>query len=219
MTFLTTDLRIKLRLHTGESDSDLSDNDADMLLNQAYWELLDKFPFREKEREATSTLTTGVREHVGPTPFEYIMQISIADPSDNKRYVLDRMTVREYDELFDSDTDNYGRPEKYFRRNDGYVVWPTPDKTYNVFIHHKATLANLGTAQNPEIPRSWHEIILFGAVWRRLTELGDHIRARELLNLQRTLVNSLPPTESKEEDSQRAGVSVPTELTEANWRR
>ena len=46
------DLRTELRVHLGyESDGtdDLSDNAADLLLNRALWELLNKFNFREEE--------------------------------------------------------------------------------------------------------------------------------------------------------------------------
>ncbi|KKL27584.1 hypothetical protein LCGC14_2383720 [marine sediment metagenome] len=45
-------LRTELRVHLGyESDGtdDLSDGDADLLLNRAFWELLNKFNFREEE--------------------------------------------------------------------------------------------------------------------------------------------------------------------------
>jgi hypothetical protein len=41
-------MRDELRDHLGQDDVELDDDAADLLLNRAYWELLDKFPFREK---------------------------------------------------------------------------------------------------------------------------------------------------------------------------
>ena len=42
-------LRDELREHVGVDSDDLPDPDADLLLNRSFWELMNKFRFRETE--------------------------------------------------------------------------------------------------------------------------------------------------------------------------
>lgn len=216
MSLDITNLRAKLRRITGEDSTDLSNDDADLLLNQAYWELLDSTPFREKETTSTFSFVDGTRLYQAPSPFEAVQGIAIYDTDDNKHSRLDRMSMAWYEERYDSDTDNKGKPEYYARYGSNFYVWPTPDEAYGGVIYYWTTLTDLSDANDtPEIPQAWHEIILYGAGWRRMVELGDFVRMRELMNVQARQENKLQPVEAKEEvDSRYAGVEVPEELTE-----
>lgn len=216
-------MRDKVRLITGEDSTDLDDTAADVLLNQAWWEIIDKFPFREKERTDRFDMEIGRRDYPTPQPFEAIQTISVVTPEDGAHRRLERMTTTFYEENFREDTtvsnvvDQKGIPQRYFRRGDGMVVWPTPDKAYETVIYYLVTLADLekGDVDFPVIPQVWHEIIYLGGTWRRLIELGDFARSREIKNHQIALINSTSPVEAKEEqDTHLGGVDLPPELTE-----
>lgn len=211
------EMRNKVRMITGEDDTDLTDVDVDLLLNQAWWEVMDKFPFREKERTKRFDMETDRRDYPVPQPFEAIRNISIITPEDERSHVLNRMTPVEYAALYEEGSDTSGIPEKYMRQEDGMIVYPTPDIAYETIIYYWTTLADLeeGTVDSPVVPQVWHEIIYFGGTWRRLLELGDFVRSREIKNHQIALINSTSPIEAKEEgDTHLGGVELPSELTE-----
>lgn len=212
---LRTDLRKSLG---GLDTTDLSNTEADLLLNKSFWEIMDKFPFREKQSTLTFDYTDGVRLYTAPSPFEAVLKISISDPTDgadNKHKPLDRMTIDWYEQQYDPDDDQEGKPEFYMRYEDGFYVYPTPDKTYNGVIWYNTTLADLSVANDvPVIPQVWHEIIGFGASWRGWSDLGNLERVTFYRNLQVSLIESTSPVEAKEEeDSPRAGVELPDEMT------
>ncbi len=223
MTIALSDLRTELRVHLGyESDStdDLSDDSADLLLNRAFWELLNKFSFREEECSIEFTVADGEDFISLPTLFESIRKLSILNSDTNKWTPLTRIDIQEFERLANDDTSAKGAPEKYFREGSGIRLLSSagggPDATYTLRIKYRVTLAELSSG-NTElvIPEVWHELILMGGHWRGLLRLRDYESAREVKNQQIALINSTVPVEAKEEvDSPLAGIEIPSELTQ-----
>lgn len=214
-------LRTELRVHLGyESDDlgELSDVDADLLLNRAFWELLNKFNFREEEQSSTFTTKKGVEFYSLPALFESIRNISIQNKDVAETWVpLDRLTLNEYTKNLDNATAGESIPTGYLREDNGTRLQPIPDKaTYVVRIKHRITLADLKeTNKTLTIPEVWHELILIGGLWRGLLRLKDYESAREIKNQQIALINSTVEVEGKEEiDSPLAGIEIPSELTQ-----
>lgn len=219
MTLVLSDLRASLRKRCGDVDtSDMSDTAVDLLLNQSYWEILDKFPFREKQTSATFQYVEGIRFYEAPTPFECVIKIVISNPnsaSDNQHTPLKRMTIDWYEQQYNSNEDKEDTPEYYIRYENGYYVWPTPDATYDGVIYYNTILADLASEGGaPEIPQVWHEIILLGGIARAWLDLNDVNKATFYFNLQSAKISSTSPVEAKEEeDSQLAGIELPDDLT------
>lgn len=216
-------LRTELRIHLGyESDGtdDLSDDNADLLLNRAFWELLNKFNFREEECSIEFTVDDGEDFISLPTLFESIRKLSILNSTTNQWTPLDRIDINEFERIANDDTSNKGAPEKYFREGIGIRLLSSggggPDATYTLRIKYRVTLADLSSSNTTMvIPEAWHELVLFGGHWRGLLRLRDFEGAREIKNQQIALINSTVPVEAKEEvDSPLAGVSIPRELTQ-----
>ncbi len=202
-------LRDGLRKPLGVDIDDLPDVDADLLLNTSYWELIDKFNFREKEVTATFPTEIGVIRYNMPEPFEALRQLSILNPDSRKHTTLERMTKYEYENFYVEGEDQYGYPEKYLREGCFARLWPTPDKVYTMTIKYWTTLADLANGQDPQIPQAWHEIIKYGAVWRGYIDLGDFARANQMKTHQISLIDSMAPVEAKEEfDTHTGGVEV-----------
>jgi len=211
-------LRAELRQLLGVDSDDLPDDTdlannkvgANLLLNQAYWELLDKFPFREKEISATFLTVAGTRYYQIPSMFEALRQLSIEDVESQQHTVIERATVYEYETLFVNTSAEQGKPTKYVREKNGIRFWRTPDQVYTITIKYWAVLSDLSSGNpTPEIPQSWHEIILAGAVWRGFFHLGDHARMASSKAIHTSLINSAVPVEAKEEfDTHLGGVEV-----------
>ena len=214
-------LRTELRVHLGyeeDGTDDLSDNDADLLLNRAMWELMNKFNFREEEKSATFPAVDGTEFYSLPTLFESVRNISLQDADNTETWFpLDRTSLDEYTKNLDDADTNEGMPLRYFREDNGIRLNPIPDKaTYTIKVKYRVTLADLAAGNTTLIiPDVWHELILMGGHWRGLHRLRDYESAREVRNVQIGLINSTVEVESKEEvDSPLAGIEIPRELTQ-----
>ena len=214
-------LRTELRVHLGyESDGtdELSNDDADLLLNRSFWELLNKFNFREEEKSSTFPTIAGTEFYSLPTLFESVRNIAIQDPDNSEVWaILDRMTIDEYSKNLNDESSAEGKPVKYLRENNGIRLSPIPDKaTYVIKLKHRITLADLSSSNlTMVIPQVWHELVLLGGTWRGLQRIRDFEAAREIRNTQIGLINSTVEVESKEEaDSPLAGIEIPSELTQ-----
>lgn len=210
MTLDLTTLIDELREHLGVDDTELDDEKATLLLNRSYWSMLDKFPFREKEVTAAFATVDGTNLYAVPSPFEALRSLAIKNNDDDSYAPLARMTQKEYDGKFVDNTDEQGFPEKYYREKNCIKLWPTPDDEYTINIRYWTVLDDLDDLTDvPGVPQNWHEIILYGAIWRGFYRLGDVVRGERFKKLDVTLTNEAVPTESKEErDSPTAGVEV-----------
>jgi hypothetical protein len=222
MTMPLETLRDELREHTGVDIDDLPDPDADLLLNRSFWELMNKFRFRETECTAKSTLTVGdafLSLPVAPHLFEALRKISYKDPVSFEWRVIRRQSLDSLENNASDDVEDRGPPIWYTRDQNGIrlqsVGGAGVDLPYEFRIKYWVTLDDLDDT-NTEVPLPvvWDEILLFGAVWRLYRRLGNHMLGREMRNAQIDLINSTAAVEGKEEeDSPLAGVEVPTELT------
>jgi len=193
--------------------TDLSDAAANLLLNRAYWEIADKFPFRAKEVTSNTATVDGTRRYAMPAPFEALRFISI-ETDDGVHIKLNRITRVYYETKYVNDPDAEGQPTDYFREEDDYILYPTPDKVYTVVVGFWSIFDDLSASNiTPEMPQVWHEIILLGAIARGWWKLGDYAKAREMRANQLVLINSTAPIEAKEEfDSRMAGIDIPEEM-------
>lgn len=210
MTLDIAQMRSDLQDHTGMDEIDLPDEKADLYLNRSYWEILDKFHFREKEVTVTFPTVDGTRLYNVPSPFEALRQLSVTDPDTNEHIPLKRMTTQDYESRYDEDSDARAIPTHYVREGCAVRLWPTPDDAYELTMKYWTTLEDLSNSNaTPPIPQSWHEIIMFGGVWRAFLGIRDFVSANATKAHQVSLINSSVPVEAKEEyDSRDARLEV-----------
>lgn len=192
-----------------ETDPDLLTTEIDTYLNMAYQEVMDKFPFREKERAGEFETVIGVRNYEIPTPVEAVRQFAVVDPVSLQHMDLDQMDARETEHLYSEDVRARGMPKKYLLENCYVRLWPTPDKVYAIVIR-KWTILNDIAASGIPIPQVWVEILTSGAKYRAFSDLGDIQRANYWEKYQARKIDTMVPREQKEiVDYQHAGVFVP----------
>lgn len=212
MTIDITTFRKKIRKPLGmeEDDPDLTDDECDEYNNLSYWEIQDKFPFREKEKTVRFDTVTGTRSYDLPKPVEALISLSVLDATDGQFHKLERMSTDEYENRYTINTFDQGIPTHYTRENCFTRLWPTPDDAYTLSLKRLITLEDLSELmQTPEIPRVWWEIIWYGGLWRALIDFGDLQRSSAIKSQQVSLINSTVPVQAKEErDSREAGVEV-----------
>lgn len=192
----------------GISADDVPDGLIEILLNRSWWEIMNKFKFRQKDLVVDFPLVAGSERYEVPDQFEALRSIAVYD-TENKSHYLERVTSKWYMERYDSDEDSRGFPTHYFREGSTINLYPTPDAAYNAILRYTGTLADLAEDNDPSIPQEWHEIIVYGGCWRLALELGDFQRKEALQNTQIGLINSCVPVESKEaSDSRYANLEV-----------
>ena len=185
-----------------------------LLLNQSFWEILNKFEFREKETSYNFSTIAGQSDYVPPTIFEALKLISIEDPNDLKHTPLDRMSPLIYEQNFVNLPTSQTKPTNYLRYNNLIRLFPTPDIAYNLTVYHWLTLSDLVTHGTLGLPREWDELVQDGAIYRGYKILGDLVKAKQVRQDQIERINSTVPVESKEEnDSPNSGVNIPAGIT------
>lgn len=213
MTIVLDDLRTEVRAHLGVDTDDMSNTVIELLLNRAYWGISERFP--AKEKTANFSFSDGVRKYTCPSPYEAVKMIGVEHDTGKDHKRLTRITREWYETQYVNDTDAEGIPKEYFREGDDFIVHPTPDRTYPGIIRYDTIFSDLSDSNvTPEIPQVWHEILMYGAVWRGYDRLGDFVKSAEVLNRQVSLLNSLPTQQEKEETGGLTGVTVPEELFE-----
>lgn len=179
---------------------------ADLYLNRAFWEIQNKFPFREKEIISEFDTVDDVRNYNVTFPTEAIIHLSIEDDrydgNNNPHAPLERITRDVYEQSYRNDTDENGFPTKYVLEGCVIRLYPTPDGIYKIIMKRLVTLTDLSlTNATPGIPQVWHEIIGYGALWRAFIDRNDYARANNIKMLQAELINTIIPREALEDQS------------------
>jgi len=210
MTIALSTLRTEVREALAMDITDLPNATVDLLLNRTYWELLEKFHIRETESSTTLTTNQGQREYLLPPDFESLRISAIIDPETSQHHKLSMFSVKEYEVLQNDDVDYESRPTNYFRANESLILWPTPDAIYTVILHYRQTLADLSdTNTSASLPKSWQELLVFGAIFRGWLRVNDYDRANSMKAHYIAMINSMVPQESKEEsDTSTAGLQL-----------
>lgn len=203
----------ELREHLGVDIDDpvWSVPTLELLLNRALWEVMNKFNFRENESSYSFLTVIGQAEYDVPSSFEAMQGIGIQDVRSLQWTKLGRIDIAQYQDWLTGNTQDYAKPEKYFRRDDTITLWKTPDQVYNVQVYNLITIADISADPivNLTIPQEWHEIILFGGLWRGYLKAGDMERSNQIKSQQVALINSTVPVQAKEEtDSRDVGLSI-----------
>jgi len=201
---------IKKPLGMDDTDTELTNDDIDLYLNRSLWEVDNKFPFKEKEKTVTFPLIEGIRNYSVPVPYEAVKTLAVIGQYDELSHPLRYMEVFEYNSLYDTSEFARGQPTGYTRENNFIRFYPTPDYEYTIVLKRLILLDDLSdTNSEANIPRVWHEIIMFGGLWRALIDYGDIARANHIKNHQIALINSTVPVQAKEEGQDKfAGVEV-----------
>jgi hypothetical protein len=210
MPYGIAEMRTFVRDGTGEDDVDLPNAKLDSYLNKSFWEILDKLPFRVKEKTVTFQTAVGSALYSVPASFEAIRHLSIEDYNSFEHTDVDQMDPKVYEASYANRSDSYGKPTHYVRENNFIRLYPTPDNTYTLTLKYNAELADLSdTNQYPSVPRVWYEIIELGGLWRRFLSLNDYPRVSAVKNLQRDLLSTTTPIQAKEKmDNRHAGLEV-----------
>lgn len=217
MSLSLTQLENELIEHLGVSVTDFTNGliDIDLLLNRSWWKIADEFKFKEKETSKTFSLTPGTRSYsiatlISPVLFDALQLVAIEDLTSFAHTTLDDITPQEYENLYINQTNFQDKPTKYIRdlQNGNILFWATPDQAYNITLYYWQILGDL-TSGGPPIPQAWHEIILFGAIYRGFRRFGDYNRADKAEKAYNNMIGTTSPVETKElSNLPNAGLTV-----------
>lgn len=197
MGLSSSQLITDLRNSTGLDSTDLPDASALRFLNRSWWEVCSKFKFREKETQTTLTTVAGTRDVNVPADM-FATRIAVIINDELEHIQLDQIDEQTYENLYDSDSENENIPTMYFRYGSIIRLYPTPDDAYSLVVYYWKNLTDLAVLNDPSIPQSWHEIVLFGAIWRAKAELGDLDSKASFQMDQQRLIESATPVQTIE---------------------
>lgn len=206
MSYTLALLRSDLRDHLGMDSTDLPDDNCDRLLNRSFWALTSKLRFNAQEGETSFVTVAGTHSYLTPTNDESVQRVMILD-NDSATYTS-LIKIDDWN-MFPKQDDSAGDedlPIYYSRRADYFILSPTPDDVYTIRVKYRMTLADI-ISSGPTIPREWHEVILYGALYRGFALRGDYNRSDKVEAKYASLINMLDTDEEKEvEDRRFSGV-------------
>lgn len=195
-----TNLRNELRLILGLDDTDLPNNDADLLLNRAWWQIQNLTNLPANEIMAPLNTVAGTNEYAISYPTEAITSIALLDPDSNILVPLTPISEVGYDKEHDSDVVARGKPEKYFTYGLKIILEPTPDDIYTLNIRRRDLVTDLSDG-NPSVSadNSLHEVIMLGAAHRGFLQKRDFNSAQRTKIEWRDALQMYNPNSVKEE--------------------
>lgn len=186
--------------------TDLPDAEADRLLNRAWWSLASQLRFSEKDAVYTFSTVAGTDTYAIPTDSDALQKVVLQDPAEDHWEPL--TNIADWDMFELKDDQDQTRPTHYSRRGSNFILWPNPDKVYDVRVKYLRTLADI-QASGPDAPQEWHEVILWGGVSRGFYAIGDWTRGQQAQAQQSLLVQSLDTQETRDhEDRVYSGLRV-----------
>lgn len=149
-----------------------SDEQIDVVLNEAYQEVvnLSQWPFLRSSQQVL--LPSGDNTFETPTGFSEVMSVTYTnDGGDSVR--LNSTAIDEIDRLGDETSDE---PFLYARVDDReFVVWPTPSRALTFTIRGKQTVSALrADSDAPVFDEQFHPMLAYRAASRMLAEEGDN---------------------------------------------
>ena len=186
-----------------------------LICNKSWWEVSDRFDFREKQ-DVTDFDTVAsqaaylISTELAPKIYDALRNLAIQDPTTTQFSNLKELSIVDYMNLLNEDPNQEAQPTNFIR-DGGYIYfWPTPDQIYTMRLHHLIVLADIPT-NGPTVPQSWHEIIELGAVYRGYLFIRDYNSANTVRAQQIAMINSIATNQAKEDYYKpMLGVSVPT---------
>lgn len=198
------------------TDLDAAGSDKlDLLINRSWWEVMDKFDFKERESNTEVPLVVGTYQYnlttvinaAAAIVFDALREIFIVDNND-KEHLLEEVSRDVFLAGLNIDTTARTLPEMYMREGGDIWISPIPDDTYTLRIFHLTVLPNVPVG-GPIVPQSWHEIIQSGAVWRGHQHFRDYNSAGEVRKIQTGLILSEQIVTGKEDkEAKHRGVEV-----------
>lgn len=209
------EMRDLARTGLGGLDIDeLPDEECDQLLNLSYWDLESRFPFVEKDFRTETDVIQGSGQidldGFVVADVDAIQSLAVIQPDSMMSIPLQRMTQSYYDRIFDERTDTQAQPEFYLRQDRKILLWPIPEQTYTIRFYFLKTLKSLlaGTIDTPNFPRTWHEIVVEGAISRGHFYQQDYNLQQQAGDSQISKIRTAIPTANKEERDPFAGLIV-----------
>jgi hypothetical protein len=115
-------LENELLAHLGLDLSDFTNGltDVDLLLNRSWWDIADKFKFREKEASSTFVTVAGTKTYLpatiaAPSAFDSLRLLAIEDPITKEHTQVELMTLQDYESQYINATTEQAMPTKYIR--------------------------------------------------------------------------------------------------------
>jgi hypothetical protein len=220
MGLTLANLRAEVLVELGVDATDLDSSGSanlDLLINSSWWEVMDKFNFREKEDDCTFATVAGTRDYnlatkilaADTTVFDALKQVSILNPDSEQHVRLMEMSIGEYESQYSEDTDTRDIPTHYVRYGGSIRLFPTPDDAYTLTVYYLKVLTDVASG-GPDVPQSWHEIVMYGAVWRGHHRFRDYNSANEARAVQASLIASAMTVPAKEDANKKyIGVELP----------
>lgn len=186
-------MRELLRIGLGNlTEKDMTDPEADLLLDLSFTAIWMKYEFKERECRAFIETQEGVSEYRldEDNIFDSLITVAIKDGAKTDEGQWKKLLKTEwdpYDETHDTSVESRAKPTRFHRLQHTLIVDPVPDATiYTLRLIYYRTLDTFvqGKAEITSLPPQWDEIVVEGAISRGHFYRQDYNEAAAAQNFQ-----------------------------------
>jgi hypothetical protein len=197
-------MRTRLRRRIGNpATSDVADAVLNDHLNEAYNEMVDRFPHHKTRSKSTVNTVAGDSSYDLPAAMEALLFVR-----DNTNFR--RLKKRGLQWLAGIGEQVNGKPEHYIRFQNAVEIVPPPDDVYVLEFTGISRVTPLASGgDTPIVSPSWHMGIVLLARWHFFDEAGDLAKAKYALDSWKVWLSN-KPTEAEQETPDAGGVEIST---------
>ena len=200
-------LRNTLRTKVGNpTTTDVTDDTLTRIINAAYREITDKYPFSETRSTDTVETVAGTMDYY--LPYDLSILQRVWDSTNSRK--LRKRGMRFYASL--PSNIPQGKPTDYVRLDQSIRLVPTPDAVYTINFFYIVAIVDLDQDESvPLIPSAWHDGLILRARHMYYDERGDIGKAIYCKNEWKDWVSDKPSEIDQEKvDLEDRGVVIPT---------
>lgn len=193
-------LRSELRIHLGLDSVDLSNTDADILLNRGYWELQGKLKLPQNNIQDSFSTVAGTSHYAITYPDVAIITVALKkddvwtrlDPTDESTYINER----------DEKTESRDIPTRYLIIGTNLILDPIPNDVYTIQVTRHEVLTDLSDS-NPNFALDivLNEVLLLLAVYNGFIRKRDFNSAYRINAIIDDKLSTYVPKEVREQES------------------
>jgi hypothetical protein len=172
-------------------DASVSNTQILRFINDANREICNRYQWDFMESSANLSTVIGTQNYTLSgiaSDLQQVVNLRITSPDTYEGW-LAPMTAEDFDRYnADPTSQANGTPTHYYFWNNSVYLFPVPDQVYTIQVRYIKVPTTLTTADQPDIPEEFQEVVTLGALYRAMQTNDNFDQALVIKNQMDTQV-------------------------------
>ena len=152
-------------------DASISNGTLLQFINDANREVCNRYQWDFLQETTTFDTVASTNQYALSSiasDLQKLVSLRITSPTDSEQW-LTPLTAEQFDRYNATPAnDSEGVPTYYYLWENVVYVYPTPDDAYTISVRYIKTPTTLESADQPDIPEEFQEVVMLGALYRAM---------------------------------------------------